>query len=92
MNKHCVNWKEIRARNVRGAEYSSRFPDTLDAFSKGTLLSQILTMENKTAISFEEAVKMVMKKNQMPFRLGGSDTNPRSTFGIIGTSSSGYPR
>jgi hypothetical protein len=67
MSKQCVNWKTVQITNIQGKEFTSRFPDIVDATCNGELLSQILTMKEKNPISFVEAIKMAQEKRSEAF-------------------------
>jgi len=49
----------VRLTDVRGSEFESQLPDLLQTVYRGRLLSEILGMERKTAISFENAVRLL---------------------------------
>jgi hypothetical protein len=62
MNKQCVRWKPYRAKNRRGSDYDSDFPDFIEVCNKGLLIGRILTMKLKKPIQFEQAARMAEKK------------------------------
>src|SRR5690349_10073878 len=62
MQKQCVRWKHYKAKNVRGSDFLSSFPDILEKTHRGYLVHRILGMERKTPISFERASRMTEEK------------------------------
>jgi hypothetical protein len=62
MNKQCVRWKAFRAKNNRGSDYQSNFPDFIEICNKGLLIGRILAMERKQPIGFEQAARMTQEK------------------------------
>lgn len=60
MTKRPVFWKPVRTKNIYGAEYlNPDLPSLISDAYKGTLLSEILVMPRKQAISFQDAAVLV---------------------------------
>lgn len=64
MLRHLVYWKPVYCKNVRNTDFESGIPEVVSRMTRGALISQILRMPEKKAISFEEAVRLI---NQMSF-------------------------
>lgn len=62
MAKHCVNWKPIGAKDIRGSDFKCTYPSVIDISYRGELLSSIFAMEKKQPISFEQAAQMAWRK------------------------------
>jgi hypothetical protein len=73
MPKHIINWKPIRSKNVRGSDYDCRIPETLDLIYRGTLLSEIVAMEQKKPMAFANAVNRAKKQWWEKFGSGCGD-------------------
>lgn len=69
MHKLFLNWKAIRALSVRGTEFNCELPAIIDLSCRGTLLPQILKMEKKEPISFEDAIHLARLEHRILFKL-----------------------
>lgn len=59
MKKQVVIWKPIRSRNRQGKMYINRyFPQLIDSAYRAELLFEIISMEPKIPISFEDAANL----------------------------------
>ena len=62
MTKHCVNWKPVKSKDIRGSDFDSPIPTAIEIGYRGTMLSRILDMERKQSITFVEAIHLVQKQ------------------------------
>lgn len=76
MAKHCVHWKPIKEKTIRGSDFDSPLPTALDHCCRGQLLSDILAMEKKQPISFEKAALMVGKEFDNAVKAGRFGRKP----------------
>ena len=58
MNKQFVRWKAFEEETYVGTRAVIPIAEELDIQHKGTLLSQILSMEQKTPMSYEDAMHL----------------------------------
>lgn len=69
MLKQCVKWKPVRKTNTAGREYDSEIPIVIDNRYRGTLLTVMLQMPPKSAITFDQAITLVSLKMSEAFDL-----------------------
>ncbi len=70
MEIHLVNWKTVKAKNIRGSDYYSQMPVILDLTYCGKLLSKILAMPKQRSISFADAISLLTVAQREPFNTG----------------------
>lgn len=58
MNKQLVRWRAFNETNFVGVESLIPLAEELDIHCRGTLLSQIVSMEPKTPISYQDAMSL----------------------------------
>ncbi len=58
MTHRLVNWKSVAHKNVAGEVFHSDLPIVIEHYYRGTLIAEILNMQKKKPISFEEGVRM----------------------------------
>lgn len=76
MHKHCFRWKQVRVKAIKGPDVAISLADSIDVRCRGTLLSRILTMPVKNAISFDDAIRMAAAKRNEAFLAGSFGGKP----------------
>ena len=62
MPKQVLHWRGVKVKDVRGSDFVCRLPATIEISYRGTLLTAILSMEPKKAISFADAINLLSEK------------------------------
>lgn len=62
MVKQCVAWKPVKCKNRMGESVRTPIPEAIETHYRGTLLPRILSMPERTPISFDRAINLVSEK------------------------------
>lgn len=76
MVKHCLIWKQVKCKNIAGEPVWLPTPEIIAAQYRGTLVSQILSMQRQSGLSFEAAINLVAEKRMAAFTAGRMGHNP----------------
>lgn len=76
MDHHIVKWKAIKCKNRLGNDVRLGVPEIVDVRNRGTLLSRVLSMPEKTPISFELAIMKLIEKQREKFDAGRFGDEP----------------
>jgi hypothetical protein len=75
MQKHLLNWKTVPTKPFARINWPT-VSKQIDLNYRGTLLSRILAMEIKTAISLEEAIQLMKKQEESARSAGRKGAEP----------------
>ncbi len=76
MVKHCLVWKEVKCKNVKGNLVRIELPKLIANAYRGTLVSQILAMPRQAPLSFDAAVNLTFEKQMEAFTSGQVGKEP----------------
>lgn len=76
MNHQYVRWKAVECKDVAGKSILTEYPQEIDQWCKGTLLSQIISMPKQTPISFATAINLIVEIQKEEWEAGRFDRIP----------------
>lgn len=59
MAKHCLIWKRLTCKNVRGEDFDGGLPEIISLSYRGRLLAEIANMPKAKPILFQDAVRKI---------------------------------
>ena len=67
MKKHLLYWFPVVDQNIYGKPIASELPELVDIACGRTLLADAIRMPKKTAVTFEEAIRMLSAERMFAF-------------------------